>query len=81
MNEFELDARFGALVTQRNNALNQNVLDSGTIAILTKENEELKSNLDALRLVMAGPTEEQKAAAPDSANVVDVVSKDVPVAL
>jgi hypothetical protein len=33
-NEIELNARFDLLISQRNNALNQNVLDAGIIAAL-----------------------------------------------
>lgn len=55
-NELELNARFEILIAQRNNAMNQNVLDAGTIAAL-------KGQIKALEEKLAGPTEAEKDAA------------------
>jgi hypothetical protein len=55
-NELELNARFELLIAQRNNAMNQNVLDAGTIAALQAKVKELEGKL-------AGPTDEEKESA------------------
>lgn len=41
--ETELNARFDLLVAQRNNALNQNVLDAGVIAALKAKIKALEA--------------------------------------
>lgn len=60
-NELELNARFELLIAQRNNAMNQNVLDAGTIAALKDQIKTLESKL-------TGPTEEDKTNAKEIAN-------------
>jgi len=52
--ELELNARFELLIAQRNNALNQNVLDAGTIA-------SLQAKIKALEAMAPAPTPEDKA--------------------
>ena len=51
--EIELNARFDVLVAQRNNALNQNVLDAGIIA-------SLKAKIKSLEALIPAPTDEDK---------------------
>lgn len=59
--ELELNARFDLLVSQRNNALNQNVLDAGLIAAL-------QAKVKALQALVPAPTDEDKAAAGEPEN-------------
>ncbi len=49
--EIELNARFELLISQRNNALNQNVLDAGVIAFL-------KSKIKSLELLISSQDED-----------------------
>lgn len=46
--ETELNARFDLLVAQRNNALNQNVLDAGVIAALQAKIKSLEAMIPAV---------------------------------
>jgi len=57
--EIELNARFELLISQRNNALNQNVLDAGTIAFL-------KSKIKSLELLI--PLQDEDVLESDSPN-------------
>lgn len=57
--ELELNARFDMLVAQRNNALNQNVLDAGIIATL-------QAKVKSLEAMIPAPTEEYKVNAQES---------------
>lgn len=59
--ELELNARFDLLVAQRNNALNQNVLDAGAIAAL-------KAKIKSLEAMIPAPTEDDKANAEEQSN-------------
>lgn len=59
--ELELNARFDLLVSQRNNALNQNVLDAGLIAAL-------QAKVKSLQALVPAPTDEDKAVAEEPEN-------------